>query len=60
VFSRSLLKWGFLACLAILAATAVVPIHWDYPLWITESLYFVEAGSAISAMAIGVALLATV
>jgi hypothetical protein len=60
VSSRSSLKWGLLACLIILAATAIFQGEWTYPLWVKESLYFIEAGSAVSAVAICLALIATV
>ena len=60
MFSRSRLKWGLVACLIIAAATAIFQTEWTYPLWVTESLYFVETGSAVSAVAICLALIATV
>ena len=60
MFLRSHLKWGLLTCLIVLAAAASIQTDWTYPFWMTETLYFVEAGSAVSAVAIGVALIATV
>jgi hypothetical protein len=60
VFSRDHLKWGLLTCLVILAVAAILQTEWSYALWAKEALYFVETGSAVSAVAICLALIATV
>jgi hypothetical protein len=60
VFSRSRLKWALLACLIALAATAIVQAEWTFAPWMNDALYAVETGSAASAIAICLALIATV
>jgi hypothetical protein len=60
MFSRNHLKWGLLTCLVILAAAALLQAGWAYAVWAEETLYFVETGSAVSVIAICLALIATV
>jgi hypothetical protein len=59
VLSRSRLKCGLLACLMILAATVVLQES-ALALWVNDAAYFVKTGSAASAIAICLALIATV
>jgi hypothetical protein len=58
MFSRIRLKRGLLACLIILAAAVI--FHEETTLALGDALYFVETGSAASAVAICLALIATV
>jgi hypothetical protein len=58
VFLRRRLKWGLLACVFTLAAAAFLQLEW--PLRVTEMLYLVKTGSAVSAVAICIALIATI
>ena len=44
----------------MLAVVAVLQTEPPYTLWVKETLYFVETGSAVSALAICLALIATV
>jgi hypothetical protein len=60
VFSRNRLKWGVLACLIVLTAAAFFQLGWPHPFQMNEALYFVETGSAVSAVAICIALVATI
>jgi hypothetical protein len=59
VFSRSHLKLGLLACLIILAATAILQAESTFAPWVNDSLYVVATGSGASAIAICLALIAT-
>ena len=59
MFSRNRLKLGFLLCLVALAAAVFFQLDGTYPL-LTEVLYLLETGSAVSAVAIGLALIATI
>jgi hypothetical protein len=54
------LKWGVLACLIVLTAAAFFQLGWPHPFQMNEALYFVETGSAVSAVAICIALVATI
>jgi hypothetical protein len=58
MFSRARLKWGLLGCLVILAV-AVVLEPLALSLW-KEALFLVGTGSAASAVAIWLMLIATV
>jgi hypothetical protein len=60
VFSRKSLKLGLLACLIALAASYFFQGKRTYAVWAKETLSFVEVGSAVSAVAIFIALIATV
>jgi hypothetical protein len=60
VLSRSRLKWGLLFCLISLAAAVFFQLEWTHPLRVTEILYVLETGSAVGAVAICIALIATV
>jgi hypothetical protein len=53
------LKWGLLACLVILAATAILQTEPTFAPWSNYVLYAVETGSAACAIAICLALVAT-
>jgi hypothetical protein len=45
----------------MLATCAILHADWSsYPLWEKEALYLVETGSVVTAIAIGIALIATV
>jgi hypothetical protein len=59
MFSRSRLKWGLLACLVILAATAILQADSTFAPWSNDVLYAVETGSAACAIALCLALVAT-
>jgi hypothetical protein len=50
---------GFLLCLVALTAAAFFQLEGTHPL-LTEVLYFLKTGSAVSAVAIGIALIATI
>jgi hypothetical protein len=58
MFSRSRLKWGLLGCLIILAVAAMLQAETFAPLS-NYALYLVKTGSAASAIAICLALVAT-
>jgi hypothetical protein len=60
VFSRDRLKWALLACLTILAASIILQTEWTFALGVKEALYFSVTGSAVSAIAICIALFATI
>lgn len=60
MFSRRHLKWGLLACLGVLAATVILQLETAFGLWVRDALYFVGTGSAAGAIAICLALVATV
>jgi hypothetical protein len=61
VFSRSRLKWGLLVCLIILAETNIFIFQPDstLALWVKDTLFFAETGSAAGAIAFCLALIAT-
>jgi hypothetical protein len=58
VFSRRLLKWGLLPCVFTLAAVVFFQLEW--PLRVTEMHYLLGTGSAVSVVAICIALIATI
>jgi hypothetical protein len=60
VISRRGLKLGLFACMAILASAVFFQFEWSQPLRVMEALYFLETGSAVAAVAMGLALLATI
>jgi hypothetical protein len=60
VFSRGGLKSGLLACLIVSAACAMLQTDWMFAIAVKEALYLVATGSAVSAVAICLALIATV
>ena len=61
MFSRRNLKWGLSACLLILAFTVFLSCNGGkFSLREKDALYFVETGSAVSAVAISIALVATI
>jgi hypothetical protein len=59
MFSRRRLLWGLLACLVILEAVVAFQADPTLSLWQQDALVFVEIGSAASAVAIFLALVAT-
>jgi hypothetical protein len=59
VFSRGHLKWGLLASLIMLATTAFLQTEWTFARGVRDALYFLESGLAVSAIAICIALIAT-
>jgi hypothetical protein len=60
MFSRIRLKRGLVACLIILAAAVIFHEEATLALGLKDALYFVETGSVASAVAICLALIATV
>ena len=60
MFSRSRLKYGLLACVVIFAATVLFGLAWNHSLRAAEALLFLETGSAASAVAISIVLIATI
>jgi hypothetical protein len=60
VFSRVHLKWVLLSFLIILAASTILQTEWTFARDIKDALYFLESGLAVSAVAICIALVATV
>jgi hypothetical protein len=60
VTSRSQLKWGLLACLVIVATSAMLQTGWILALNAKDALGLVETGFTVYAAAICVALIATV
>jgi hypothetical protein len=59
VGARSRLKRGLLVCVAILAATLVFQAESSLALGLKDALYFIETGSAASALAFCLALIPT-
>jgi hypothetical protein len=59
VFSRGHLKWGLVASLIMLAATVFLQTEWTFARGARDALYFLESGFAVSAIAICIALIAT-
>jgi hypothetical protein len=59
MFSRRRLIWGLLGCLVIFEAVVAFQAEPILSLWLQDTLYFVEIGSATSAVAIFLALIAT-
>lgn len=57
---RSRLKWGLLACLTLLVGAAFAQFEGTYSVQMADVLYFVEAGSAMSAVALSLVLVATI
>jgi hypothetical protein len=57
---RSHLKWGLLGCLTILAASAILQAEWTSALGAGDAIYLLKTGSAGSAVAICIALIATI
>jgi hypothetical protein len=60
VFSRVHLKWALLACLVIVATSAILQTGWIPALDAKDALGLLETGFAVCAAAICVALIATV
>ena len=61
MFSRRSLKWGLLACLLILVLTVMLSYNGGrLSLHEKDALYFLETGSAVSAVAISIVLVATI
>ena len=59
MLTRSLLKWGFLGCLVIFGAAIAFRAEPVLSVWLRDLLYFVETGSAATALAICLTLIAT-
>ena len=59
-FSRSRLKRALLACLIILSSTILFQLAWKHSIGVVEALIILETGSAASAVAIGIILVATI
>lgn len=59
MFSRNRLKWGILGCLVIFEAAVAFQGDPTLSLWLQDKLVFVETGSAATAVAIFLALIAT-
>jgi hypothetical protein len=57
--SRSWLKWGLLICVGMLAKAVALQAEPSLSLWLKDTLYYVETGSAATAVAIVLALIAT-
>ena len=57
---RSRLKWGLLVCLGLVAGTGFAQFEGTYSVQVADLLYFVEAGFAVSAVAISLMLVATI
>ena len=60
MFSRSRLKYGLLVCVAIFVAAVLFELAWNHSLRAAETLIILETGSAASAVAISIVLLATI
>jgi hypothetical protein len=61
MFSRRNLKWGLSGCLIMLALTVLLSYNGGkFSLREKDALYFIETGSAVSAVAISIALVATI
>ena len=59
MFSRNWLKWGLLICIGMLVKAIAVQAEPSISQWLKDTLYFVETGSAATAVAIVLALIAT-
>ena len=60
VLSRSRLKRALLFSLTIFGSALLFQIAWAHSLRVAEVLYILETGSAASALAIGIVLIATI
>jgi hypothetical protein len=60
MFSRNRLKWALLGSLAILASALVLHTGLALSSWVKDAVYLLGTGSAASAVAISLLLVATV
>jgi hypothetical protein len=59
MFYKRRLKWGLLGCSVIFAGAAASQAEPALSLWLKDTPYFIETGSAASAVAIFLVLIAT-
>jgi hypothetical protein len=60
VFSRSRLKSGLLICTIVFASAVLFQLAWSHSIRVANALVILETGSAASAVAISIVLIATI